>query len=161
MSGFEIAGIVLAVLPLCITALEHYEDEIKPFKALFNYETELSESKREMYFVHASFTKTIQNLCHDASVADTEQLEEMRKGSSAGIWLDIDAEHKLEQYLSRQGYDAYKFKTATICGNLVDVAKILGLDENSLLKAEGMQGFRTVRASRTSFVSTPLNKWLL
>jgi hypothetical protein len=146
MSGIEIVGVVLAVLPLCITALEHYEDEIRPFKALFKYEAQLAESKRELFFVHASFTKTIQNLCEDASVLSGQQFDDMVREATASTWLDDESEHKLVRYLSQQGYDAYKFKAITVCDKLMEVAGILSLDEKSLLKTEGLRGFRTVSA---------------
>lgn len=146
LSGVEVAGIVLALLPLCITTLEHYEDEIKPYKSLFKYNGELEESKKELFFVHASFTKTVQNLCNDADIADGEQFEEMVKEVVADVWLDNDSERKLEQFLSQQGYDAYRFKASKICDNIVEVANVLGLDDKKLLKEEGTQGFRSVRA---------------
>lgn len=144
MSGLELVGVVLAVLPLCITVLEHYESEVKPVKALFRYETQLVQSRNELHFVHASFSKSIQNLCEDATVANGEQFEQMVMDPSANTWRDDEAECKLVQHLSRQSYDAYKFKAATICEILMEVACILGLDEQGLLKTEGMGGFRTV-----------------
>ena len=66
-----------SVVPLCISALEHYEDEITPFKALFRYKLELSEARQTLFVVHTSFKKTIINLCQDAGVADCQQLERM------------------------------------------------------------------------------------
>jgi len=34
MSGIEIAGLVLAVIPLFISAIEHYEDGLRPVRVL-------------------------------------------------------------------------------------------------------------------------------
>lgn len=146
LSGVEIAGIVLAVLPLCITMIARYEDEIEPFISLFSYSPQLSKRRKELYCVHASFTKTIQNLCHNASVADSEQFDEMVKHSNAEAWMNDEAERKLQQFLSLQSYEAYRIEAVMICDSIVKVAGILGLDEKGLLKMEGMQGFRLVSA---------------
>lgn len=36
-SGLEIAGLVLATLPLIINCLEHYNEGLKPLRNFFNY----------------------------------------------------------------------------------------------------------------------------
>ncbi|KAM0717634.1 hypothetical protein Q7P37_007486 [Cladosporium fusiforme] len=142
LTGVEVAGLVLAVLPLCITMIEHYEDEIEPFANLFSYSTRLSTRRKDLYCVHASFTKTIQNLCHNASVADSEQFDEMVK--KAEPWVNNDeSERKLRQFLGLQSHQAYRFEAITICDNIMKVAGILGLDEKGLLRMEGMQGFQS------------------
>ncbi|KAK3658797.1 hypothetical protein LTR56_001668 [Elasticomyces elasticus] len=142
VTGVEAAGLVLAVLPLCITACEHYEDAIKPYRALFRYQAELSQSKMDLYFVHASFTKTMQNLCSDASIADGAQFEHMVKDATSVGWLSNDSDHKLEQHLSDQGYHAYKIKANEICNRIIKVAEILSVGEN-ILKEEATQGMRS------------------
>lgn len=146
LTGVEVAGLVLAVLPLCIKMIAQYEDEMEPFATLFAYRSQLSKRKKELYCVHVSFTKTIQNLCHNASVADSEQFDEMVKGSRALSWQNNDSERKLQQFLSLPSYEAYRIKAVMICDSMMKLAGILGLDKEGLLRMEGMQGFRSVRS---------------
>lgn len=134
MSGIEVAGIVLAVLPLCISALEHYEDQLTPYKALFHYQTELSERSQELEFVYTSFVQTIQNLYAEAGIADDEEFEEMLDDKTARTWPSDDWEGKLRQYPNPRIYRTYKVKASKIYDMIVNVASILGADVSSLLK---------------------------
>jgi hypothetical protein len=47
VSGIEVADLVLRVVPLLITALEHYEAEAKALKTPYFYRRELSKSSAQ------------------------------------------------------------------------------------------------------------------
>jgi hypothetical protein len=60
MTGVEAAGFVLGVLPLMISAAEHYEDVFRPFKRYRKFAPEL-----ELYQQQLGTQKTIfRNECH-------------------------------------------------------------------------------------------------
>jgi len=147
MSGIEVAGIVLAVLPLCISALEYYEGQIKAYKALFRYHRELSKSTQELDFAYNSFMLTIQDLYAKAEIADREEFEEMMKKSTTISWPTNDSEPELKQYLSDRVYEMYKFKTNQINDMIVEIASVVGADVSTLVNKNGLQGVCTVRRS--------------
>lgn len=145
LTGVEVAGLVLAVLPLCIKMIAQYEDEMEPFASLFAYRSQLSKRKKELYCVMSPSQKPYKNLFHNASVADSEQFDEMVKGSKALPLQENDSERKLQQFLSLPSYEAYRIKAVMVCDSMMKLAGILGLDKEGLLRMEGMQGFRSVR----------------
>ncbi len=52
MSGIEIAGLVLAVLPLMISATEHCRSSMDPVLAFLRWGEELDKAMRELWLQH-------------------------------------------------------------------------------------------------------------
>ena len=75
MSGAEVAGLVLAILPLCVSALEHYRDELRPFKSLFRYHKEIQRSAEDLGVAYVGFVQTIHLVFEEAGIADPDQLD--------------------------------------------------------------------------------------
>jgi hypothetical protein len=48
MSGMEAVGLVLGILPLIISAAEHYEDAFKPFKRYKKFAPELQLYQQQL-----------------------------------------------------------------------------------------------------------------
>jgi hypothetical protein len=55
MSGFEVAGIVLAVLPLCISAIEDYKEGLEPLKAFVQWNNQLATLIRALRAQHVHY----------------------------------------------------------------------------------------------------------
>ena len=65
MSGFEIVGVILAVLPLLISAVENYQRGLNPLKTLLypsKYEVELRSLNRKLQIQKDLFEKSIATL---------------------------------------------------------------------------------------------------
>ncbi len=55
MSGFEVVGVVFGVLPILISAAEHYEDVFRPFKRYKKFAPELEEYQKKLGIQKAIF----------------------------------------------------------------------------------------------------------
>lgn len=75
MSGAEVAGLVLAILPLCVTALEHHRDELRPFKSLFRYHKEIQRSAEDLGVAYVGFVQTVHIIFEEAGIADPDHLD--------------------------------------------------------------------------------------
>jgi hypothetical protein len=106
MSGFEVVGVVLGVIPLLISAAEHYDDVFKPFKRFKKYAPEL-----ELYQQKLKTQKTIfMNQCQLLLTALTgrESAKEMLREKDHPSWNDNVLRKKLGEQLgsSREACEA-------------------------------------------------------
>jgi hypothetical protein len=97
MSGVEAFGIVLAVLPLLISTIEHYDDALRPFKRYKNFDSELKRFKDELSSEKVIFHTESLLLLTSVTSYDiaTKMLEERDHPS----WKDSELEAKLSQWL--------------------------------------------------------------
>ena len=62
MTGIEIAGLVLAVLPVLVSAFEHYNDGINPLKAAVRWDSQLPRLIRKIRNQHVHYEQTLMQL---------------------------------------------------------------------------------------------------
>jgi hypothetical protein len=113
MTGVEAAGFVLGVLPLMISAAEHYEDVFRPFKRYRKFAPEL-----ELYQQQLGTQKTIfRNECHLllASLTNRQTAKEMLREGKHPSWEDPD----LNQRFSRQLGDS-----EAACKNTITLVQV-------------------------------------
>ncbi|KAL2071259.1 hypothetical protein VTL71DRAFT_12494 [Oculimacula yallundae] len=106
MSGLEVVGVVLGVLPLLISAAEHYEDVFKPFKRFKKAAPEL-----ELYQQQLKTQKTIfRNQCQLLLTALISQhlAKEMLKEKDHPSWQDDTLKKRIVEQLgsSREACEA-------------------------------------------------------
>ena len=97
MSGFEAAGLTLAIFPLIVSAAQHYEDCLRPF---FQYKKFVKEADtfRKLLSVQKAIFRNqcgilLQELVdHDAALA-------MLNGSRHLSQLDVELERQLSEIL--------------------------------------------------------------
>jgi hypothetical protein len=75
MSGIEVAGIVLGVIPLVVSGLEHYADGVSTIKVIFNYESEFRSLSRRLRVESNIFQNTVEILLRDC--VNDEKLTEL------------------------------------------------------------------------------------
>lgn len=100
-------GIVLAVLPLIVSALEHYEDVFVPFQRYKHYVPELARFQRRLLAQKTIFRSQCQLLL--VSLTDEDTARSMLEGHHQE-WLSND----LEARLSKQLGDSTNACVATI-----------------------------------------------
>lgn len=101
MSGAEAVGLVLGILPLLISAAEHYDDVFRPFKRYRRFAPEL-----ESYQQALGCQKTIfRNECHWllATLIGRQNAREMLKDKSHVSWADPDLDEKFSRQLGESG----------------------------------------------------------
>jgi hypothetical protein len=112
MTGVEAVGLVLGVLPLVISAAEHYEDAFRPFKRYRKYAIEL-----KLYQQQLETQKTIfRNECHllMASLTGSQMAKIMLKDSKHLSWMDEELDMKLARQLGDSG---------TACKTLIELIR--------------------------------------
>ena len=129
MSGAEVAGLVLAILPLCVSALERHRDELRPFKSLFRYHKEIQRSVEDLGIAYIGFVQTIHLIFEEAGVADPEQLDRMVKSFDPDVWTDRTLETRLMDYFGKMVYEKrYQVVVRRIFEGIKDIAGVLGYE---------------------------------
>ncbi|KAL1619921.1 hypothetical protein SLS56_009938 [Neofusicoccum ribis] len=104
MSGVELAGLVLAVLPLVISALEDYNDSLDPVKAFVKWENYLPQYIRKLRNQHVHYEQTLRLLL--APITTEYELADMIAEPHGELWKDPAMAQKLKHKLD-ESYDAY------------------------------------------------------
>ncbi|KFY36392.1 hypothetical protein V494_05049 [Pseudogymnoascus sp. VKM F-4513 (FW-928)] len=127
MSGIEVAGVVLAVLPLFISALEHYEDGTDPIRLFLEYDHEFPNHIRKLRDQHIMYNLTIKELL--LSVAESEEVEDMISDPGGACWKDVSMQNRLEERLD-ESYQAYLDTIKQIEEIMKTIAKDLKIDQS-------------------------------
>ncbi|PVH67686.1 hypothetical protein DL98DRAFT_275048 [Cadophora sp. DSE1049] len=110
MAGVEAAGIVLGILPLMISAAEHYEDVFRPFKRYRKFSTEL-----DLYQQQLGTQKTIfRNQCRllVATLTNRQTAKEMLREGNHPSWEDPDLNERFSIQLG---------DSAVACKNVINL----------------------------------------
>lgn len=84
VTGVETAGLVLASLPILISALENYEDIVGPTKQFFRWKKYKRKLVQELYTLRASFDQAILVLLKP--IAEPEELNAMMEDLGSDLW---------------------------------------------------------------------------
>jgi hypothetical protein len=98
MSGFEIGGVVLGVLPLLISAVGTYDSVYRPFITRYkDYEPALKSFQQGLLTERAIFRNECRLLLK--SSVDSESVQDMLEDLKHDRWADSDIEQRVSQYL--------------------------------------------------------------
>jgi hypothetical protein len=125
MSGIEVTGVVLAVMPLFITALENYKDGLDPIKAFMGWEKELPHFVRKLRNQHVHFQQTMRLLLEP--VTTEFELAEMLADPSGDYWKDEKMAARLEERL-QESFNAYQSIIADIERIMKKIASKLDIE---------------------------------
>lgn len=125
MSGVELAGLVLAVLPLVISALEDYNDGLDPVKAFVKWENYLPQYIRKLRNQHVHYEQTLRLLL--APITTEYELAEMIAEPHGDLWRDPTMAEKL-RYKLDESYDAYHHTIKDIEKIMTTIAEKLDLE---------------------------------
>lgn len=143
LTGVEIVGIVLAVVPLCITALEHHQDEIRPFRMLFRYKTQAQKARQQFGVVHSRFRQVIELIIRDLSLSPSHLnalLNDFHGTGDASIWSNAEIEEALIDHFGIRDYKSgFLPLIETILENLKDISRILSVDMNCDLNSASVR----------------------
>jgi hypothetical protein len=84
MSGIEIAGLVLAAIPLLISAIEHYNDGLDPLKAFIQWKGKLAQVLRDLWHQHTFYYMTLRLLLE--GITTDEELDQMMTDPRCDLW---------------------------------------------------------------------------
>ncbi|KAF2474227.1 uncharacterized protein BDR25DRAFT_120151 [Lindgomyces ingoldianus] len=157
MSGVEVVGITLAVMPLIITAIEDYNDSLDPVKAFLRWERELPQFIRKLRNQHVHFAQTMRLLLEP--ITTEFELAEMLSDPSGQMWKDENMSRKLKDKL-QESFQAYQSTIADIERIMKKIASKLDLnraanitrnDLEAMLVANPQQGSKYEFKKRVRF----------
>lgn len=97
----EVAGIILAILPLLISAAEHYDNVFRPFRRWRKYTSELELFQRQLGTQRTIFRNECRLLL--TILTNSQIAREMMKEAAHPLWKDQDLEGKLIKQLGDSG----------------------------------------------------------
>ncbi|PPJ54646.1 hypothetical protein CBER1_07654 [Cercospora berteroae] len=127
MSGIEIAGLVLATIPLAISGLEHYADGVGTIRKLGHIREHFHYLRTDLEVEQVIFMNTLETLLSDTLGPQIcNHLLTQLGGSS---WYDSDVDRRLREGLQRS-YDVFFKSVQRIEEALRDLMEALQLDGN-------------------------------
>jgi hypothetical protein len=131
MTGVEMAGIALAVVPLCLYVLEHHEAELRPWKALIKYRVQYRRSVDDLGICLVDLELTIRNVFIDAELADDDQ-DFNTLVHAYNPKNDADHKAKLVACFGRSAYEhGFETKLRHIQDSVSKISSVLGLEDLS------------------------------
>lgn len=125
MSGLEVAGLVLAVIPLFISAFEHYEEGLQPYKRLFHYEQQSRRYRIRLLVQYTTYSQTLRYLLTD--LTDRDKLDDMITRGYGEIWKDQELTTRLQQQLGTV-YESVRIVLNQLSDVMEQLAKILDIE---------------------------------
>lgn len=135
MSGIEVAGVVLGVLPLIISAIEHYDSGLDRMTAFVKWKGELDKAMRELWIQHSYYEMTLRTLL--GGVVTETELEEMITRPESELWKSRHLDRELRQKLGK-AYQVYSFTITEMGGYMKTLAKHLDLDKTEASTADDL-----------------------
>ena len=124
----ETVGLVLAVVPLLISALEHYEDVVEPTMRFMQWRSQRRKVIRQLYMERTSYDQNIRLLLRYA--VDEAELTEMVDNPASHHWSHWKKSTLANDLGDRLG-DAYVPCMDTIrdiSEIMASIAKCLGIE---------------------------------
>ena len=145
MSGVEVVGIVLGVVPLVISALEHYKEGIDVVSDYRNYRSILKSLKTKLSIQEELYRGTLQRLLlSELSPYEVQALfPEAETDGNSALWGTPDIEAKLRRKLG--------VKYELFMDVVVDVSTI----SHSLTQREAIVSTQRLFCSRHRLPMTP------
>lgn len=97
MSGLEVAFGVLGVLPLLISAAEHYSDCFRPFNAYRKFASECDRFQRQLKVQKTIFRTQCRILLEN--VVEQDAAASMLADRGHTLWADLEVDKRLAEYL--------------------------------------------------------------
>ena len=123
MSGLEIAGVVLGVIPIIQIVLEHFHGD--RFKTLVKYQHMIRSISRKLEIEQAQFHSTCEKLLSPLVAED--RLAELLASPKGSKWKDADLEEDLRDHLGDKKYELYVGIIEDLAGFIISLKEDLGL----------------------------------
>lgn len=105
LTGIETAGLVLAIFPLLIAALDHYKAGLEPLQTYSNYKLRLIELKGDLAFHRAKFLQSLTlllNRCIEPKV-----LGQLLSDPGGRQWKEQDLAARLSKCLGSFDFSVF------------------------------------------------------
>ena len=127
MSGFEIAGLVLAVFPIVVKGLSQFTEGVETIKSWKGYKRELAKYSRTLETERNVYLNTIERL-FEGIIESNEELDELLEDPAGAFSQKPQYEEELKDRLGRS-YDNYLLVMTDMLEALRKLRMELGIDE--------------------------------
>lgn len=103
-TGIEFVGLILAIVPLCLAALEHHESATRPYKTLFRYQVQYARCVEDLGLYLVELHQTVRLVFRTAGISDDEHFDEILRSLNANFWGDATQEAKLIAHFGESQY---------------------------------------------------------
>ncbi|KAL8787298.1 MAG: hypothetical protein Q9213_002289 [Squamulea squamosa] len=131
MSGFEIAGIALAVFPIVINGLNHVVAGIETAKRWKRYRLKLKDYADVLESASVYFLDTLDELLGD--IVRSDELSALLENPGGMQWKQTAYEERLRERLDRS-YNSYHKTVSKLAQALQAMCKRLGVDNAGTVK---------------------------
>lgn len=128
MSGFEVAGITLAVFPIVVNGLTQFTEGIQTIKHWRRYRIQLAQYAQILGNHHVFYRETLTQLLIDIVPSDEDLA--LMEDPEAAIWKKREYDRRLHERLDGS-YDSYLENMQTMVKALREISKELGIDQTS------------------------------
>lgn len=115
LTGVEVAGLVLAAVPILLTALEHYRQGFESVKIAKNYLQHLRLLRREVKIQLSIFRHTLEHLL--GYTVSPRILRSLLREPDGQLWYEPDIQRQLKPFLG----DSYE----PFCETVIEFREIV------------------------------------
>lgn len=108
MSGIEVAGLLLGAFPLCISAMEHYEDTRRAAGTFVHIRRQHGKNYRRIRLCQTQFTLTIRQLLQpllESATVDQKEHDELLAEPGGKHWKKPHVRSAISERLAEGGQD--------------------------------------------------------
>lgn len=128
VTGIEIAGLVLAITPLCITAVEHHSETFRPITTLFRHHVQHRKRLRDLGVCLVRLEQTLMKILEASGIANGTSVTQFSDACASRLWIDKGEEARI---IAHFGVKVYKLSFEVIMEriqeDLEEIQSILGL----------------------------------
>ena len=128
MSGFEVAGIALAVFPILVDGMVRFVDGVQTIKQWRRYRLRLQDYADFMGTQGVYYQDTLEELLQDI-VQSEDEIHDLMTQPRGAVWKKPEYEEKLRQRLDRS-YAVYLIKSEKMVDTLLSMCEKLGVDSS-------------------------------
>lgn len=125
MSGIEAVGLVLGVIPLIISALEHYRDGESAVSTWCRYPRVVQSLVRNLKTEHGKLYNTCETLL--GGIVSPTKLEPMLNEPFGPLWQDEDIRERIERRLDHM-YNTFRDTVRDMLTIMEELKSNLGLN---------------------------------
>jgi len=128
MAGFEIAGLVLGIIPVMIIGLQEVHGRTS--KILFKHQHVIASFIRELDMEHAQLRSTLEKML--SGLVNEIELAQLLEDQQHPIWKDPDLENRMKQRLGPEAYRIYITTVSRVANALIDLRDDVGLNQGKV-----------------------------
>jgi hypothetical protein len=126
-TGVEMAGVIMAAIPLIINGLNHYADGVRTIRKWWRYRRELESLARTLIVEKTLFLGICEKLLNELAI-DNDDFVNLIENPGGPLWRDEQLDRKLRQHLGKK-YKLYQALVQDMGSAVGELARKLEIDD--------------------------------